>query len=121
MSALAIDAAPFYPPHVKPCAKPLLRFPFSLVKLLRNNLEAIPEQAYRDPLVIAPGPPRMAFFTGTELVKTLLLARPAEFPKGALQVDVFKPMFGNAMISSEGRDWRWQRGAAAPLFRHQEL
>jgi hypothetical protein len=38
MSALAIDAAPFYPPHVKPCAKPLLRFPFSLVKLLRNNL-----------------------------------------------------------------------------------
>ena len=63
----------------------------------------------------------MAFFTGTEVVKALLLTRSAEFPKGALQVDVLKPMFGNAMISSEGRDWRWQRGAAAPLFRHEEL
>ena len=116
----ANSSAPFYPPRVKPSPKPL-RFPFNLTKLLSNNLEAIPEQAYCEPLVIAPGPPRMAFFTGTELVKTLLFTRPADFPKGALQVDVLKPMFGNAMISSEGRDWRWQRGAAAPLFRHEEL
>jgi cytochrome P450 len=120
MSGLASEAAPFYPPSVKPSARPL-RFPSNLIKLLSNNLEAIPEQAYREPLVIAPGPPRMAFFTGTEVVKALLLTRSAEFPKGALQVDVLKPMFGNAMISSEGRDWRWQRGAAAPLFRHEEL
>ena len=120
MSGLASEAAPFYPPLVKPSPKPL-RFPSNLIKLLNNNLEAIPEQAYREPLVIAPGPPRMAFFTGTEAVKALLLTRAAEFPKGALQVDVLKPMFGNAMISSEGRDWRWQRGAAAPLFRHEEL
>ncbi len=78
------SAVPFYPPRVKPAAQPL-RFPFNLAKLLGNNLEVIPEQAYREPLVIARGPPRMAFFTGTELVKTLLLTRPAEFPKGALQ------------------------------------
>jgi cytochrome P450 len=120
MAGSANHAAPFYPPHVKPAAKPL-RFPSNLIKLLGNNLEAVPEQAYREPLVIAPGPPRMAFFTGTELVRTLLLTRPTEFPKGALQVDVLEPMFGNAMISSEGRDWRWQRSAAAPLFRHEEL
>jgi cytochrome P450 len=117
---LTNDATPFYPPRVKPSARPL-RFPFNLTKLLNNNLEIIPEQAYRQPLVIVPGPPRMAFFSGTELVKTLLLTRPAEFPKGRLQVDVLKPVFGNAMISREGRDWRWQRGAAAPLFRHDEL
>jgi len=30
-------------------------------------------------------------------------------------------MFGNAMISSEGHQWRWQRSVAAPLFRHEEL
>jgi cytochrome P450 len=120
MHGRANSSASFDPPRVKPSPKPL-RFPFNLTKLLSNNLEAIPEQAYREPLVIAPGPPRIAFFTGTELVKTLLFTRPADFPKGALQVDVLKPMFGNAMISSEGRDWRWQRGAAAPLFRHEEL
>jgi hypothetical protein len=60
----ANNAAPFYPLHIKPSVKPL-RFPFNLTKLLNNNLEAIPEQAYWEPVVIAPGPPRMAFFTGT--------------------------------------------------------
>ena len=56
----ANSSAPFYPPRVKPSPKPL-RFPFNLTKLLSNNLEAIPEQAYCEPLVIAPGPPRMGF------------------------------------------------------------
>ena len=120
MKDAATPPAHFYPPKVQPAALPL-RFPFNLAKLLANNLEAIPEQAYREPLVIAPGPPRMAFFTGSELVKTLLLDRAAEFPKGALQVNVLKPIFGEAMISSEGHEWRWQRGAAAPLFHHEEL
>ncbi|HXY07576.1 MAG TPA: cytochrome P450 [Terriglobales bacterium] len=111
---------PFYPPNVKPSPRPL-RFPFNLAKLLSNNLQIIPEQAYRAPLVIAPGPPRIAFFMGPELVKTLLLSRHSEFPKGGLQVDVLKPMFGKAMISVEGQEWRWQRGAAAPLFHHDSL
>jgi cytochrome P450 len=110
----------YYPPRVEPAAQPL-RFPFNLAKLLGNNLEIIPERAYHEPVVIAAGPPRMAFITGAEAVKTLLLSRPADFPKGHLQVEVLKPIFGNAMISCEGREWRWQRGAAAPLFRHEEL
>jgi cytochrome P450 len=113
-------SAPFYPPCVRPAPKPL-RFPVNLSRLLSNNLGIIPEQAYREPLVIAPGPPRIAFFTGAELVKTLLLSRHMDFPKGGVQVDLLKPMFGNAMISAEGRDWRWQRGAAAPLFHHDSL
>ncbi len=111
---------PFYPPRIAP-PPDRLRFPFNLVKLLRNNLELIPAQAYREPVVVAPGPPRMAFVTGLESVKTLLFSRPSEFPKGSLQVDVLKPIFGNAMISVEGKEWRWQRGVAAPLFRHDEL
>ncbi len=72
-------AAGFVPPFVAPAARPL-RFPFNLVKLLSNNLELIPEEAYRKPVVVAPGPPRMAFITGPEPVKTLLLDRPTEFP-----------------------------------------
>ena len=120
MSGPVASALPFYPPRAEPAPQPL-RFPFNLTKLLKNNLEIIPEAAYREPVVVAPGPPRMAFFTGPEWVKTLLLNRPAEFPKGKLQVDVLKPIFGNAMISSEGHEWRWQRGVAAPLFRHDEL
>jgi cytochrome P450 len=115
-----LDNAPFYPPHVAPSAKPL-RFPLNIIKLLVNNLKIIPEQSYHESVVISPGPPRVAFFTGTDAVKTLLFDRAADFPKGALQRDTLKPMLGNAMISCEGREWRWQRSAAAPLFRYDEL
>jgi cytochrome P450 len=112
--------AGFVPPFVAPAGRPL-RFPFNLVKLLGNNLELIPEEAYHKPVVFAPGTPRMAFITGPEAVKTLLLDRSAEFPKGSVQVEILRPLFGGAMISAEGKDWRWQRGVAAPLFRHDEL
>lgn len=97
------------------------RFPFNLIQLLANNLEVIPEEAYRKPVTVIPGPPRMAFFTGPEIVNTLLLSNHQSFPKGRLQNEVLEPMFGNAMISSEGHDWRWQRAVAAPPFRHSEL
>lgn len=108
------------PPRVIPAEKPL-RFPFNVVKLLSNNLEAVPKQAYEEDVVIAPGPPRMAFITGPEAVETLLMKRQADFPKGRLQNEVLEPLFGDAMIASHGHEWRWQRGAAAPLFRHDEL
>ena len=120
MSEAREYSAPFRPPFVKPAAQPL-RFPVNLIRLLKDNLEIIPERAYWEPLVIAPGPPRIAFITGPKLVQELLLDRASEFPKGKLQVDVLKPVFGKAMISCEGREWRWQRSVAAPLFRHEEL
>ena len=75
---------PLYPPHVRPPTRPL-RFPFNLVKLVGDNLELIPAQAYEEHVVIARGPPRMAFFTGPEAVKTVLQSRRQEFPKGRLQ------------------------------------
>lgn len=112
--------AAFYPPRVAPAKRPL-RFPFNLTKLLDNNLEIIPAQAYEESVVLASGPPRMAFVTHPDLIKALLLTRHAEFPKGGLQVEVLRPLFGNAMISCEGPEWRWQRGVAAPLFRHDDL
>jgi cytochrome P450 len=30
-------------------------------------------------------------------------------------------LFGNSILTSEGRDWRWQHQIAAPLFRHDEI
>lgn len=108
------------PPRVTPARKPL-RFPFNVVKMLSNNLRVIPEQAYEEDVVIAPGPPRMAFICGPEAVETLLMKRHDDFPKDRLQNEILEPLFGDAMISSHGKEWRWQRGAAAPLFRHDEL
>ena len=96
-------------------------FPKSLIKLLTNNLEVIPEQAYNDAIVVCNGPPRMVFFCDPELVRNILMNRNAEFPKGHVQKEVLRPMFGDAMHTKEGSEWRWQRGVAAPLFRHSEL
>lgn len=120
MASTQTETAPFYPPCVTPPPKPL-GFPHNLRKLLGNNLEAIPEEAYHRSVVAAPGPPRMAFITDPDIVETILLERFEAFPKGRLQVEVLKPLFGNAMHAKEGAEWKWQRGAVAPLFRHSEL
>lgn len=117
---MAIEGATVDPPRVVPAERPL-RFPFNVFKLLSNNLEIVPKQAYEEDVVIAPGPPRMAFITGPEAVETVLMKRQADFPKGRLQNEVLEPLFGDAMIAAHGNEWRWQRGAAAPLFRHDEL
>lgn len=114
------DTSGFYPPHVTPAPKPL-RFPFNVQALIRNNLELIPEQAYREPVVNAPGPPRMVFISGSEQIKALLQDSGDTMPKGHLQKEVLRPLFGNALHAVEGREWRWQRGAAAPLFRHRDI
>jgi cytochrome P450 len=111
---------PLYPPRVTPAKKPL-RFPSNLIKLVGDNLQLIPAQAYHEHVVIAPGRPRMAFFTGPEALKTLLHSRRQEFPKGWLQNTSLEPLMGRPMLSSEGEEWRWQRGVAAPLFGHEEL
>lgn len=110
----------FQPPKVRVPAMPL-GFPRNLLTILRNNMELIPQQAYEQPIVVTGGLIPMAFITGPELVKTLLQTRQDDFPKARIQNDILRPIFGNAMISSEGHEWRWQRRAAAPMFRHSEL
>ncbi len=108
------------PPKVTPAPRPL-GFPMNLVRMLSNNLRIVPEQAYRDNVVIARGPPRMAFITGAEAVEQVLKERAEDFPKGRLQNSILEPLFGDAMISSHGEKWRWQRRATAPLFRHDQI
>jgi len=114
------EARYFQPPHIRVPAKSL-GFPQNLMTILRNNLELIPREAYQQPLVVTGGLIPMAFITGPELVKQVLHIREDEFPKARVQNDVLRPIFGSAMISSEGHEWRWQRRAAAPMFRHAEL
>jgi len=116
--AMVQSAGPL--PNVTPAPKPL-RFPFNLVKLLSNNVEIIPLQAYEQEVVVAPGPPRIAFLTGADAVEKILKTDAFDFPKDRLQIEITAPLFGTAMGSSEGAEWRWQRGAMAPLFRHEQL
>lgn len=108
------------PPTVSPPPAPL-GFPWNLAKMVTNYLDVIPEQAYREPLVIAPGPPRMAFIACEELLKAVLLDHWEDFPMGRVKKQVFKPLFGRSLGNAEPHEWRWQRGAVSPLFRHSVL
>jgi cytochrome P450 len=114
------SSAPLYPPYVPPAAAPL-RFPLNFIRMLDNYLKIIPEQAYREPIAFAPGPPRMAFITGSDLIKAVFLNRQTEFPKGRLQKKLLEPLYGGNMLAAHGQDWRWQRTAATPLFRYEEV
>ncbi|MEC9368855.1 MAG: cytochrome P450 [Pseudomonadota bacterium] len=108
------------PPTVSPPALPL-GFPRNLAKMVSNYLDVIPEQAYHEPLVIAPGPPRMAFLACEEVLKPVLLDHWEDFPMGRVKKQVFKPLFGRSLGNSDPHDWRWQRGAVSPLFRNSVL
>ncbi len=110
----------FQPPRIRVPAHPL-GFPRNIVTILRNNMELFPQQAYEQPLVVTGGPVPMAFISGADLVRTVLQTGSDDFPKARIQNELLRPIFGNAMISSEGHEWRWQRRAAAPMFRHAEL
>lgn len=120
MAETSVAPPALYPARIHPAAH-ARRFPYNLTKMIANNLEVIPADAYRKTVAVIPGPPRMAFFSGLDIVESMLLGNYQDYPKGRLQNELLAPIFGNAMISSEGMEWRWQRRAAAPLFRHEEL
>ena len=111
---------PLYPPRVTPPPKPL-NLPQSFIKFLSNPLLAIPESVYHEPLVVLRGPPAIAWVTDPALVKIVLLDRCDDFPQDPLLRRVLGPLFGNGILTSEGRDWRWQHQTVAPLFRHGEI
>jgi len=117
-----IDASsePLYPPRVTPPPKPRnLAQPF--IKFLRNPLLTIPESVYREPLAVLRGPPAIVWVTDPALVKFVLVDHCEDFPQDPLLRRVLGGLFGNSILTSEGRDWRWQHQTVAPLFRHGEI
>jgi cytochrome P450 len=120
IDAFYASRVPFYPPRVTPPPK-ALNLPQSVIKFLSNPLLAIPETVYHEPLVVVRGSPAIAWVTDPALIKTVLLDRCDDFPQDPLLRRVLGPLFGNGILTSEGRDWRWQHQTVAPLFRHGEI
>jgi cytochrome P450 len=109
-----------YPPRVTPPPKPL-NLPQAFIRFLSNPLLTIPEAVYHEPLVALRGPPAITWVTDPALVKIVLLDRCDNFPQDPLLRRVLGPLFGNGILTSEGRDWRWQHQTVAPLFRYGEV
>ena len=103
-------------PRIAPPANPLGRLAF-ISTFVRNPLEAIPQVVYEQDIVPMPGGgARGAWITSPALVKTVLLDERDRYRKLS-QIRLLGPLLGKGLLTSEGADWRWQRQAAAPMFR----
>jgi cytochrome P450 len=116
--------AAYVPPRVVPPPKPL-PFVRAVAKLLENPIEAWPQAVYeqkfwRPPSLGVRGW-RYIYVVDPDAIKDLLLERHGDFSKGEIFQRVLKPALGEGILTAEGAQWRWQRQAAAPAFRHERL
>jgi cytochrome P450 len=115
-------AAPlFTPATVKAPPRPLspLR---TLAAMHRNALEAMDAELFERPF-------RLRRFFGKdhlvvcdpELMQTVLLDQADAFGRSEIQQRAFRRAIGEGLLTSDGPEWRRQRRAAAPAFRHEAL
>jgi len=117
---MAIAAPRLVPPRIAPPAQPLEGLAF-LARFVRNPLAVVPQAAYEGDLVaMMRGKTPILWITAPALVRQVLLDEREKFLKLA-QIRLLSPLLGKGILTSEGADWKWQRQAAAPMFRPQEL
>jgi cytochrome P450 len=112
---IAAVAAPV-PPRIVPPSAPLGRLAF-IAAFVRNPLETIPRAVYEEDSHEGRG---RVWITSPALIRTVLLDEREKFQKVA-QIRLLAPLLGRGLLTSEGAEWRWQRQASAPMFRHQDL
>jgi cytochrome P450 len=105
------------PPRIAPPAQAPkgLRF---MATFVRNPLEVIPQAAYVEDHVAA-GTHR-AWVTSPSIIKAVLLDEREKFRK-ITAIRLLGPLLGKGILTSDGAEWKWQRQAAAPMFRPQTL
>jgi cytochrome P450 len=108
------------PPRVAPPPQPLRGLAF-LAGFVRNPIGVVPQAAYESDLVAyARSRREIVWITAPHLIRQVLLDEREKFLKLA-QIRLLGPLLGKGMLTSEGADWKWQRQAAAPMFRQQDL
>ena len=98
----------------------------SLHAAVANIIESWPPEAYREGHAIMRGVwpmlPAILLLTDPVLIEDVLVTRAEEFVRDRFQTRALSSAFSRkSLFLAEGADWRWQRRAAAPAFRHQKL
>ncbi|HEX3502249.1 MAG TPA: cytochrome P450 [Xanthobacteraceae bacterium] len=110
------DLVPFEPPP-----QPLgLR---GLPVMWRNYIESIPRGAYEEGVVrIRHRHADTLLLCEPDIIGEVLVEKADNFERDAVTRRAFAPTIGrNSLFLAEGADWRWQRRAVAPIFRHEAL
>ena len=107
------DLVPFDPPD-----HPTFRAAF------RNIIESYPRALYDEEGLVRY---RTRFLDSVlvsepELIHDILVARAHLFRRDDVARQLLSPMLGpTSLFMAEGADWKWQRRAVAPTFRHDKL
>jgi cytochrome P450 len=93
---------------------------------VRNFLENWPPAAYREGFATIPGLwplfGRTILLTDPDLIEEMLVTRAEFFPRDRISVRSLSASVNrDSLIFAEGAEWKWQRRAAAPAFRHENL
>ena len=110
------DLVPFEPPE-----RPLGLL--GLRTLLRNYLETIPRFAYEQNVTrIRTRLTDVLIVTDPSIIQEILVEKAEAFGRDPATRRSFRPLIGDtSIVLAEGADWRWQRRAVAPIFRHETL
>jgi len=114
-------AATLPPSKITPPDQPLS--PWRLVRtVVRNPIEAWPKPVYEQPLYRSRFMGReTVFVTDPDLVRQVLVDQADAFVKAESLRRALQPVLGDAILTADGARWRWQRQAAAPLFRPDQI
>lgn len=110
------DLVPFEPP-----ARPLGLL--GLRTLMRNYIETVPRFAYDQNVThFCTRMSDVLIVSDPDIIQELLVDEAEAFGRDPTTRRSFAPVIGNtALFLAEGADWRWQRRAVAPIFRHETL
>ncbi len=88
-----------------------------LRRLLSNPATAAPAELF-DRKVFSPkfAAGKLVYVADAEILETIFVERPDDFPKGRIDQRVLRPIFNDGLLLAEGGDWRWKRRLTAPVF-----
>src|SRR4051794_41445018 len=97
--------------------------PWRLIRtVVRNPIEAWPKPVYEQPLYRSRFMGReTVFVTDPDLVRQVLVDQADAFVKAESLRRALQPVLGDAILTADGARWRWQRQAAAPIFRPDQI
>src|SRR3954462_8811374 len=114
-------AAPSKLSEITPPAQPLS--PWRLIRtVIRNPIETWPKPVYEQPLYRSRFMGQETVFVmEPDLVRQVLVNQADAFVKAESLRRALQPLLGDAILTADGARWRWQRQAAAPIFRPDQI
>jgi cytochrome P450 len=92
--------------------------------VFRSMVQTFPAELYAAPVIkrYRRGFTDAMVLTDPEAIHQLLVEQPDKFVRDQFARRLLTPLLGDrSLLMAEGGEWRWQRRAAAPAFRHESL